>query len=339
MKEFIRIWVEPSKGFFQVHAIEGEGSSAVRRKLSRASSLVSLLGSVRPGSGWKLADRRTIGRVSSGAGTRGGSDGAGLRQALPQARQERRQRCGGDRRGDVAARYAVRRGQERRPASRADAAQDPRADDQAANDGRERAARPSLGVRLIAARGIHRIKDLLALAERDERLPEAAREATAMLAAEIQGLDGRIDGLEAKIAGASSPMTPAMSTNSRPSGRCRLGDGRVQSRSAGLPVGERLLRFARIDAQPTFERRQRKAWPHHQGWQSLPAHDAGGGLHLRCCGSPTNTRAPSPNGSWRCGPGNLNASSRSPSPTNSPGSPGRSAATGEAFRKELYFKA
>ena len=27
-----------------------------------------------------------------------------------------------------------------------------------------------------------------------------------MLAAEIQGLDGRIDGLEAKIAGASSPM-------------------------------------------------------------------------------------------------------------------------------------
>jgi transposase len=59
---------------------------------------------------------------------------------------------------------------------------------------------------LIAARGIHRIKDLLALAERDERLPEAAREATAMLAAEIQGLDGRIDGLEAKIAGASSPM-------------------------------------------------------------------------------------------------------------------------------------
>jgi transposase len=58
---------------------------------------------------------------------------------------------------------------------------------------------------LIAARGIHRIKDLLA--ETDERLPEAAREATAMLAAEIQGLDGRIDGLEAKIASASSPMS------------------------------------------------------------------------------------------------------------------------------------
>lgn len=39
MKEFIRIGVDLSKGFFQVHAIEGEGSSAVRRKLSRAKFL------------------------------------------------------------------------------------------------------------------------------------------------------------------------------------------------------------------------------------------------------------------------------------------------------------
>jgi transposase len=39
MKEFIRIGVDLSKGFFQVHAIEGDGSSAVRRKLSRAKFL------------------------------------------------------------------------------------------------------------------------------------------------------------------------------------------------------------------------------------------------------------------------------------------------------------
>ena len=42
---------------------------------------------------------------------------------------------------------------------------------------------------LMAAKGIRRIKDLLALAEGEERLPEAAREATTILAAEIQGLD------------------------------------------------------------------------------------------------------------------------------------------------------
>ena len=39
MKEFIRIGVDLSKGFFQVHAIEREGSPAVTRKLSRAKFL------------------------------------------------------------------------------------------------------------------------------------------------------------------------------------------------------------------------------------------------------------------------------------------------------------
>ena len=39
MKEFIRIGVDLSKGFFQVHAIEREGSPAVTRKLSRARIL------------------------------------------------------------------------------------------------------------------------------------------------------------------------------------------------------------------------------------------------------------------------------------------------------------
>ena len=62
---------------------------------------------------------------------------------------------------------------------------------------------------LIAAKGIHRIKDLIALAEGEDRLPEAAREATTILAAEIQGLDAKIEALEAKIAKASagSPMS------------------------------------------------------------------------------------------------------------------------------------
>ena len=48
MKEFIRFGVDLSKGFFQVHAIEGEGSSAVRRKLSRAKFLSFFAGIGRP---------------------------------------------------------------------------------------------------------------------------------------------------------------------------------------------------------------------------------------------------------------------------------------------------
>ena len=57
---------------------------------------------------------------------------------------------------------------------------------------------------LDAAKGIHRVKDLIALAEAQDRLPEAAHAATAILAAEIKGLDARIDELEAQIATASA---------------------------------------------------------------------------------------------------------------------------------------
>ena len=72
---------------------------------------------------------------------------ARLHQALRQARQERRGRRGGDLRGDVAARDAFRAGQERRSAGRVDVAQDPGSAGQAANDERQRVARPSSRVR------------------------------------------------------------------------------------------------------------------------------------------------------------------------------------------------
>ncbi|MBV8107295.1 MAG: IS110 family transposase, partial [Hyphomicrobiales bacterium] len=56
----------------------------------------------------------------------------------------------------------------------------------------------------IAAKGIHKVKDLLALAETDDRLPEAARAATGILAADIKRLEASIDALEAKIAASSA---------------------------------------------------------------------------------------------------------------------------------------
>ncbi len=62
---------------------------------------------------------------------------------------------------------------------------------------------------LVAAKGIHRVKDLLALAEEDRALPEAARRAAAILADTIGGLDARIAALDADIAAvsASNPMS------------------------------------------------------------------------------------------------------------------------------------
>ena len=55
---------------------------------------------------------------------------------------------------------------------------------------------------LIAPKGIHRVKELLALAQADETLPEA-KQRLAMLASHSDGLDENIDDLEKMIARAS----------------------------------------------------------------------------------------------------------------------------------------
>src|ERR1700730_15740497 len=77
------------------------------------------------------------------------ADAAGLHQALRQARQERRGRRRCLLRSDVAPRNALRSGQERGAASDADAAQDARTASQTADDERQRASRPSFGVRQL----------------------------------------------------------------------------------------------------------------------------------------------------------------------------------------------
>jgi transposase len=57
---------------------------------------------------------------------------------------------------------------------------------------------------LIAAKGIHRVKELVALALADESLPEEAKQAAILLAAHGDELDEKIDALERKIARASA---------------------------------------------------------------------------------------------------------------------------------------
>jgi transposase len=62
---------------------------------------------------------------------------------------------------------------------------------------------------LVAAKGIHRVKELLDLALADASLPEEAREAVTILASHGETLDAKIDALEKKIAKASAknPMS------------------------------------------------------------------------------------------------------------------------------------
>src|ERR1700690_2850784 len=57
---------------------------------------------------------------------------------------------------------------------------------------------------LVAAKGIHRVKELLDLALADASLPEEAREAVTILASHGETLDAKIDALEKKIAKASA---------------------------------------------------------------------------------------------------------------------------------------
>jgi transposase len=57
---------------------------------------------------------------------------------------------------------------------------------------------------LIAAKGIHRVKELVALALADEGLPEEAKQAAILLAAHGDELDEKIDAFEKKIARASA---------------------------------------------------------------------------------------------------------------------------------------
>ena len=97
-------------------------------------------------------------------------------------------------------RHAVRSYQEQREPSDADAAQDPRPAHQAANDERQRVTQPAFG--MIAAKGISRIDELVALAEGDAALPHVARGAAKVLAGQIEDRDKSLDKLEAEIAAA-----------------------------------------------------------------------------------------------------------------------------------------
>jgi len=201
MKEYSRIGVDLAKGFFQVHAIEREGSPAVTRKLSRAKFL-SFFAGIAPcrigmeacGSAHHWArELRSMGHeavliapVYVKAYLKRGKNDANDAAAICEAMSRPDMRFVPVKSADQQAVLMLHKTRELMVKQRTMSVN---------------ALRGHLSeFGLVAAKGIHRIKDLLALVEADERLPKAAREATMTLAAEIQGLDARIDELEAKIA-------------------------------------------------------------------------------------------------------------------------------------------
>jgi transposase len=210
MQEFIRIGVDLSKGFFQVHALEREGSPAVKRKLSRARFLAFFAG-IAPcrigmeacGSAHHWArELRAMGHEVAliaplyvkpyvKRGKTDANDAAAICEAM--SRPEMR--------------FVPVKSADQQAALMLHKARELLIKQRTMSVNALRGHLSEFG--LVAAKGIHRVKDLIALAQAEERLPEAARQATGILAAEIEGLDAGIDKLERQIerASAINPMS------------------------------------------------------------------------------------------------------------------------------------
>jgi hypothetical protein len=111
------IGIDLAKTVFQIHAVDADGATVIRKRLRRAE-VVSFFAGLEPcligmeacaTSHYWARELAKFGHTVA--------DASGLREALCQAREERRHGCGGDLRGGHPAEHAVCAGQERRPAS------------------------------------------------------------------------------------------------------------------------------------------------------------------------------------------------------------------------------
>src|SRR5260221_9206077 len=180
MNKFIRIAVDLGKRYFQVHGLESEGGRSVSRKLKRSRMLEF----------FSQIERCRVGMEACGSAHHWARELVAMGHEvvlIPPAYIKPYVKRGKNDAVDAAAICEAMSRPDMRfvPVKSADQqavlmvhktrAQMVKQRTMAVN-----ALRGHLSeFGLIAAKGIHRIKDLLALAEADERLPEAAREATA----------------------------------------------------------------------------------------------------------------------------------------------------------------
>lgn len=205
MKEFSRIGVDLAKGSFQVHALEREGAPAVTRKLTRAKFLGFFaglapcrIGMEACGSAHHWArELRAMGHEAAliapiyvkpylKRGKNDANDAAAICEAMS--------------RPDM--RFVPVKSADQQAVLMLHKTRELLVKQRTMSVNALRGHLSEFG--LVVAKGIHRVKDLLALVESDERLPQPAREATRIVAAEIEGLDARIDELEAMLAKASA---------------------------------------------------------------------------------------------------------------------------------------
>ena len=205
MKTFIRIGVDLAKNFFQVHGIEHEGGLALTRKLTRAKfrEFCSRLAPCSIGmeacgsSHYWARELRAMGHdvvLIAPAYTkpyvkRGKNDAADV-AAICEAMSRPEMRFVPIKSADQQAVLMLHK------------TRDLLVKQRTMSVNALRGHLQEFG--LIAAKGIHRVKELVALAFADESLPEEAKQAAILLAAHGDELDEKIDALERKIARASA---------------------------------------------------------------------------------------------------------------------------------------
>ncbi len=205
MKTFIRIGVDLAKNFFQVHGIEHEGGLALRRKLTRAKfrEFFSRLAPCRVGmeacgsSHFWARELRAMGhdvvliapaytKPYVKRGKNDAADAAAICEAM--SRPEMR--------------FVPIKSADQQAALMLHKTRDLLVKQRTMSVNALRGHLQEFG--LIAAKGIHRVKELVALALTDEGLPEEAKQAAILLASHGDELDEKIDALEKKIARASA---------------------------------------------------------------------------------------------------------------------------------------
>src|ERR1700690_3937198 len=197
MKSFIRIGIDLAKNFFQVHAIEREGAPAVTRKLSRGKVLAFFaqaapcrVGMEACGSSHYWArEIRALGHdvvlippAYTKPYVKRGKNDANDAAAICEAMSRPEMRFVPIKSADQQAVLMLHKTRELLVKQRT----------MSVNALRDHLQEFGL----IAAKGVHRVAELVALAEADQDRPEDAKQAVAVLAWQSEQLAGKIDALE-----------------------------------------------------------------------------------------------------------------------------------------------
>src|SRR6516162_7132957 len=113
MGEVTTIGFDLAKHVFQVHGVDAEGATVLRKQLRRAQ-VSGVLWSTAALSGWSggVRDGALLGAGVARAWPRGATDASAIREGVHQAQQARCRRCGSDLRGGWAPDDALCAGQD-----------------------------------------------------------------------------------------------------------------------------------------------------------------------------------------------------------------------------------